>query len=234
MKSRLLIPELMDDPTLNAADHRQALGGLRRINRWTRNANLFWKPIKELAARSPGKPLRVLDIATGAADVPIAIVQRADREGVELDVSACDVSGRAIEFAAAARDRAGVPLRLATRDVLTAAIDDDYDVVMCSQFLHHLTDSQAEFVLQKMAEWARRRVVVVDLIRSRLNWLQVAFATRTLSRSQVVHFDGPQSIRAAFTLAEISTMAHQAGFARINIRRRWPCRFVLVGDVDGR
>ncbi|MBI2481042.1 MAG: nucleotide-binding protein, partial [Planctomycetia bacterium] len=118
-------------------------------------------------------------------------------------------------------------------DILRDDIPEQYDVVMCSQFLHHLTNEDAQAVLRRMKSAATKRVVVVDLERSRANWLQVWFATRVLSRSKVVHFDGPQSVRAAFTVAEFKTLADSIGFASVEIRRKWPCRFVMVGEIDG-
>jgi len=177
--------------------------------------------------------LRVLDIATGAADIPIALMKLSASRGVKLEIDACDFSDQALAFAAENCAVAKVALRLFQHDILRHEIPDQYDVVMCSQFLHHLSNEDVGAVLQKMKVAATKRVVVVDLERSRANWLQVWFATRVLSRSKVVHFDGPQSIRAAFTVPEFNDLAQQVGFTDYAIRRKWPCRFVLVGETDG-
>ena len=73
-------PELMDDPTLDADEHRKALADLARINRWSGSTEVLWPAIRELS-RGISRPLRILDIATGSGDVPIALCQRAKREG---------------------------------------------------------------------------------------------------------------------------------------------------------
>lgn len=231
MKTRELVPELMDDPDLDRAAHFRALAGLRRINRWTRNASLAWRQIKRLAEHGLDR-IRILDIATGAADIPIELYARAKTAGLALDIEACDVSQQALELAQANCDRTGASIRLLTLDVLNEPIISKYDLVICSQFLHHLTDQQAEGVLRKMADAATQQVIVVDLVRSQLNWWQVWLATRILSRSAVVHFDGPQSVRAAFTIDEMKTLAERVGFTRFSITSHWPCRFTLVGDVS--
>lgn len=229
LKSRHLLPERMDDPHLDRPLHFQALRGLARINRWTRNASLSYRPLRELAQMAGRDRLRVLDIGTGAGDVPIALCRRADREGLLLEIEACDVSPQAIEFAKENIRRANVSIKLFPLDVLNEEIPGRYDVVMCSTFLHHFTESQAVEILRKMTSAAELRVIVVDLVRSPLNWGQAWLATRIFSRSQVVHYDGPQSIRAAFTLSEIHRLAEEAGLKDIRLRRSWPCRFVLVG-----
>lgn len=232
MKTRVLVPELMDDPDLDRAAHFRALAGLQRINRWTHNASLAWRQVERLAKQRGLDRIRVLDIATGAADIPIKLLSRAEAAGLTLDIEACDISKEALELAEANCDRVDASIRLLTLDVLNEPITAEYDVVLCSQFLHHLTDRQTEGVLGKMATAATYRVIVVDLVRSQLNWWQVWLATRVLSRSSVVHFDGPQSVRAAFTVKEMKMIAERVGFARFSITSHWPCRFTLVGDTS--
>ncbi len=230
MKTRNLRPELMDDPHLDRSAHFQALKGLERLNRITRNAALSYRPLRELARSLRTETLRVLDIGTGAGDVPIGLCRRSAREGLSFQIDACDVSEQALEFARQNIRRAKVSVRLFRLDVLEDDITEPYDAVICSTFLHHFTDQEAEHILRKMTAAARGRVVVVDLARSRLNWWQVWLATRMFSRSGVVHFDGPQSIKAAFTPREVRQLAERAGLKNIRLRRSWPCRFVLTGE----
>jgi len=233
MRQRQLIPERMDDPKLGSAEHLWALRGLRRINAWTRNASLFWKHLPSTKHAHDGKPLRLLDIATGSADIPIALMRIGASRGVRLEIEACDVSEQALAFASQKCAEAGVSIRLFRHDIVRDPLPEQYDVVMCSQFMHHLETATAEQVLEKLKSTATTRVIIVDLERGLANWLQVWMATRALSRSPVVHFDGPQSVRAAFSLAEFAQLAAQAGFSSPRLQRTWPCRFVFVGETHG-
>ena len=95
---RRRLPELMDDPSLDEGWHHQALRGLSKLNRLTRIARLVWPPLAELS-RQLGRPPRVLDVATGAGDIPLALLRIARRHGAALNLSGCDISPRAIEFA---------------------------------------------------------------------------------------------------------------------------------------
>ena len=238
MKERILIPEQMDDPELDRRSHYCALRGLQRINRWTDNASLAWSPIRQLAAALNRTELSVLDIATGSADIPIQLASRAKRAGINLQIDACDISPQALELAEESCNRAGLQIRLFTLDVLEDESGQNYDapkydIVMCSQFLHHLTDQQSLQVLTRMCDAAKYRIVVVDLIRSRLNLIQVWLASHVLSRSAVVHFDGLQSVRASYTIRELETIARRVGFDHFDIKSHWPCRLVLVGNKNG-
>src|SRR5262245_21104489 len=91
-------PELMDQPDLDKDAHFQALRGLQRINWWSGSARILWRPLLRLAHYQPG-PLRILDVATGAGDVPIRLWQRAQRAGINLRIDGCDVSTDALELA---------------------------------------------------------------------------------------------------------------------------------------
>ena len=51
--------------------------------------------------------------------------------------------------------------------------------------------------------------------------------SRLLTRSPIVHVDGPLSVRAAFTVAEARQLAERAGLSGATIRRHWPQRFLL-------
>ena len=79
---RDLQPELMDDPALSADEHRRALRGLTRLNALSGSANVLWPAVRKLA-RELGRPVRILDVATGAGDVPLQLCVRAARAGFQ-------------------------------------------------------------------------------------------------------------------------------------------------------
>src|SRR5947209_11250822 len=105
---RAVEPELMDDPGLDPAEHRRALLGLARLNRWSRSAAILWPVLREVAKRVSGRPVRVLDVATGAGDVPVGLWKRATAANLSVEIEACDVSATALAHAAASAGGAAV------------------------------------------------------------------------------------------------------------------------------
>jgi len=217
------IPELMDDPALDPAEHRRALAGLARINRVTGSAGVLWKPIRTLARQLNGRPLRVLDVACGSGDVAVALARYAGRAGVSLSADGCDISPMAVANAAETTAAA----RFFVHDVIRDPLPTGYDVVACSLFLHHLSDADAVVVLARMKAAAGWLVLVNDLARSRFNLAAVWVACHGLSRSRVVRYDGPASVRSAFTPHEALTLAERSGLAGATVAGRWPCRYLL-------
>ncbi len=220
----------MDQPELDAVEHARALRGLGRINRVSRSAAILWPAISGLAGGSVDEPMRVLDLACGGGDVPIALARRAARGGLNVQIEGCDVSPVAVQFARVAAAEGGVPVRFFERDALHDPIPEGYDVVMCSLFLHHLGEDEAVGLLRNMAGAARRLILVNDLLRSRLGYGLAWVGCRLFSRSPIVHHDGPVSVRSAFTLAEVRALAQRAELDGVSLTRHWPRRFLLSGS----
>ncbi len=230
---RIRRPELMDQPGLEPAEHVQALQGLGRIHFWSRVGSVLWPPIERLARlKRPGDPpVRVLDLATGGGDTPVTIARRAAARNLKVEIDGCDISPQAIDYARGRAASHGVTVKLFVLDALNQTLPSDYDVLCCCLFLHHLGEADAISLLRRMAGAARSMVLVDDLVRSRWGYLLAFTACRVLSRSRVVHNDGPISVSAAFTPSEALSLAERAGLRGIVLKRHWPQRFLLTWNA---
>jgi 2-polyprenyl-3-methyl-5-hydroxy-6-metoxy-1,4-benzoquinol methylase len=222
-------PELMDQPGLDEGVHRQALDGLTRVNAISRTASVLWQGLEAVEALSAPRPLRVLDIGAGGGDIVIGLARLARRHGVALEADGCDVNTTAIAHAAAAARPAGVPeSRFFRLDALSDPLPTDYDVITCTLFLHHFAEAVALDLMTRMAAAARRGVLIDDLVRSQAGYMLAWLGGRLVTRSALVHTDGPLSVRAAFRLSEVRRLADCAGMKGANIRRHWPERYLLA------
>jgi len=218
----------MDDPSLPAADHDDALRGLARLNFVARSHAVLWPRLVLLARASnqSGRPLRVLDVATGSGDLPLAMAHRARGLGLDIRWSVCDVSAHALDVARVRAEQAGFTFaahRLdATVDELPAT-----DVSICSLFVHHLDPPQVVGLLRGMQRASSMALGVNDLDRSRLGYALAWLTGRMLSRSPVVHHDAPLSVRGAFRLDEIAALAMSAGLDGASLDHAWPARWRL-------
>lgn len=226
LKERRRRPEVMDQLSLEPRRHARALAGLARINFWSGSAGMLWPPLVALARRL-GRPLRVLDVACGGGDVPVRLWRRARRAGLDFRIAGCDKSPVAVEHGRAAAARVGADVDFFAHDALSGRPPGEYDAAVSSLFLHHLGDDEAVTLLRRMADAAQHLVLVNDLRRCLTGLTLAHVATRLLSRSPVVHFDGPVSVEGAFTPAEALALAERAGLRGATVARRWPCRFLL-------
>jgi 2-polyprenyl-3-methyl-5-hydroxy-6-metoxy-1,4-benzoquinol methylase len=236
---RQRLPELMDDPALDGESHRAALAGLGRIHRATATGRLLWRPLLAHARARGLRRLSLVDVACGGGDLCLDLWRRARRAGIELDVLGVDLSARALERAAALSRRHDAPLRFAVHDALADELPGRPDVVVSSLFLHHLDHAEAQGLLAAAGRAARELVLVADLARTAAGLALAFCGTRLLTRSRVVHVDGPLSVRAAFTPDEVRGVAAAAGLASAEVTRAFPCRWLLrwspaaAGDGTG-
>ncbi|MGE3821188.1 MAG: methyltransferase domain-containing protein [Isosphaeraceae bacterium] len=222
----------MDQPGLDVADHRQALDALRRINQFSAGARALWPWVRGFCQdrRNQGDPtpVRLLDVATGGGDLPVQLWKKAQRQGLPLEVAGCDKSALAVEYAQSHAQNARAEATFFTHDVVADPLPTGYDVVTSSLFLHHLDEPEALEVLRALGN-AGELVLVDDLRRGAVGWALAYVGVRVLSRSRVAHVDGPLSVEGAFTPAEARALAVRAGWVDVEVRSRWPCRFVLIG-----
>lgn len=96
MSGRELVPELMDDPSLNEDQHLQALAGLKRINFFSRTSSRLATVI---AKSTHSKSLEILDLASGGGDVALRLFKDLRRNGIEAKITGRDISANAVHYA---------------------------------------------------------------------------------------------------------------------------------------
>lgn len=220
----------MDDPGLDHSHHIQALAGLARLNWWSRSAAHLWQPIRELAHRQDLASLSVLDVACGAGDNLARIVNLANRDGVKLSVTGCDISSTALNHAQNRFEQSANSIRWIEHDAIQSDFCDESDVVICSLFIHHLSARDQRILLTRMRSAARRLVVVSDLVRSRWGATLAFIGSRTLTRSPIVHTDACRSVAASLTIQEARQALDDAGMQSARLHRCWPARWRAVWE----
>lgn len=227
LRRRIMEPEDIDDPALEKEKLFGALQGLTRINFLSASAGSVWKPMARLARDLRLSRLRILDVATGGGDIPLALWRKGQAAGLQLEILGVDISERALEFAASKCATCGSDVRFEQRDILQNGLPEGFDVIVSSLFLHHLSDSYAGQLLTAAASATRHLVLINDLRRGRYGLTLAYFAGHVLSSSPVVRVDAVRSVRAAFTMQEVREMAAVAGMQGVSVQRRWPARFLL-------
>lgn len=211
-------PELLDGPLVDASVLEGNLRDLRRINHALGGTSLSVRAVLSLLRRSTGDAT-VLDVGTGAADIPLALGSATRRAGRAVSIVAADsrpevlAAARTIEPRLA--DDAGLTLFVADARRLPWP-DATFDVVHSSLVLHHLEPPEALAFLREAARVSRIGIVINDLSRSRLWWLFALGGTRLLTRNRLTRHDAPLSVLRAYTLPEVRDMVAAAGLRPVH------------------
>lgn len=235
LKERVLEGELMDAPDLDQARHKHALRGLRRVNRLSGTGRVISRAILRHEISSLGRPLRILDLACGGGDVTMAVARQLAARGVAAHVEGWDRSPTAVDCAALELSTGRVPsdrvkVVFHERDAMQLDCQVEFDIVMCTLFLHHLSCDDARKLLGKMYKAARHLVLVDDLRRTWFGYRLAQLGCQLLTRSPIVHVDGPLSVRAAFTELELQKLSLEADLPQPRCVRHWPQRFLAAWD----
>ena len=204
--------EIMERPDLPREELRRALVVLARLNRWFGSR-------RRLADRV--RPGGVLDVATGAADIPAYLQER----GIARAATGVDRSDAVLSLARELSP--GVPLAKADALRLPFA-DHAFDTATAHLFFHHLNEDECVLVLREMARVAKR-IVVMDLERSRVLYVFLRIVL-LFSGNPISRHDGPLSVRRSWTKREVERMASRAGL-RATVSGAGLYRWVLVGDT---
>ncbi|MFM7591864.1 MAG: methyltransferase domain-containing protein [Isosphaeraceae bacterium] len=218
----------MDDPGLAPGQHDSALKGLGRINRVSRTLQRVAHEIKTHSGPAGQSQLQILDVASGGGDLAVGLSAFAKKRGLNWKVSGADISPHAVEHASGKALKAGLDTRFFQLDAVNQPVPQKFDVVISSLFLHHLSEDEAGKLLKNMAAAANRLVLIDDLVRSHTGYWLAWLGCRLLSRSPIVHHDGPASVKSAFQSEEVTQLANAAGLLNHRLKRHWPERFTLT------
>jgi SAM-dependent methyltransferase len=196
------------DPAELAANFRD----IQRVNGLLGGTSTILRHLPRLlAAIPPERSVTILDLATGSADIPLAISRWATRQGRDVSIVASDESEAIL---ALARNQTGDQPDITVRryDALAVPLPDgQFDIVLCSLSLHHFAPDDAVQVLREMNRLARTGFILNDLCRSRLGYVAAWIASRLTTRNRLTRHDAPLSVLRAYTPSELEALLGRAG-----------------------
>jgi ubiquinone/menaquinone biosynthesis C-methylase UbiE len=167
---------------------------------------------------APGESVTLLDLCTGSGDIPRCIADWARAQKSIVTIHAIDAQPSTLSIAQA-RSVLYPEITYEAADVLRFKPTEPFDIVICSLALHHFAFSDALDLLRRIRGFARRGVLVADLVRSDFSIVGIYLLTGFLVRHRMNKFDGRLSIRRAFSFGELATAAAEAGWSRFGHRR---------------
>jgi 2-polyprenyl-3-methyl-5-hydroxy-6-metoxy-1,4-benzoquinol methylase len=250
---RINRPELMDE----AQDPRELAGDLRnleRINRFLGGRSLIrrqlgrvlrgWVPASprpwgagagthaERGSRCRGSAPIVLDVAAGGGDLPRDAAARLRHRGLAASIVALDRNPLMLAYTRT-HPAAAPEMRFVCGDALHLPFrSQSADVTLCSLALHHFTEQDAVALLRELARVTRRALIVNDLRRSPTAYALIWLITR-FCRNRMTRYDGPLSVRRAFTMDEVRALAQAAGLQGARVLRQPFFRQALVWERRG-
>lgn len=226
-------PERIDSVEHSDRDFAASFADVARVNRFLGGTRAVYRALAPLLAGLPfeTRPVRILDIATGSADIPRALVRAARRGrlgGRSLQIVATDNHPKVL--ALARRLSEGYPeITVEEADALALPHPDkSFDIALCSLAFHHFGPENCVRALREMERVAAHGFIVNDLRRDRIACALIWALTRLVRANRLTRHDAPLSVLRAYTLDEYAAMARKAGIPSFEVRTAPMYRALIV------
>jgi len=232
---RIEHPEMMDHPDLHPGLLNGDLRNLEALNRLFGGRGVVRQRLGVLLAElSPGEPVSLLDIGSGAGDLCRLAVDLCRRTGHPVHLTSVDAHHEIQEYARSEAGERYPEIEFLPGDAREVPLRaGSVDLAICTLALHHFARPDAVAVLSEMWRVSRRWTLLSDLCRSSPAYWGVWLATR-FTPNKMTRYDGPTSVRRAYTEAELRAMADEAGWKSARFYREAWFRMSLVGRKAGR
>jgi len=224
-------PEDIDDPDQPFAEMERSMRDVALTNRLFGGTQTILTHVARLLRDVPaGSSVRILDIATGSADIPRALQDWGRGRGLDLTVVAVDNHTGMLQMA-----RQTAPeVHLAQADALLLPFAPrSFDLALCALAFHHFGFEPSARLLAVMDILTTRGFVVSDLRRDLLTLWGVQASMTALRVHPFTRHDAPASVRRAFTPPEYRKMVGLAGIQNVHLHAHWYFRIALVQDKNG-
>ncbi len=225
--------ELMDDLTLAGDALRQNLQELEFINHWLGGHEVVRNALNQVAAAAfpgsfSGNRLKIADLGSGGGDTLKMVARWARQKKLIVELVGIDANAFMVNYGTQhCQQYPEISFRQA--DVFSAEFaEQEFDIVICSLFLHHFTDQSLIELCARLKNQVRLAVVINDLHRHALAYYSIKGLTRLFSRSYLVKNDAPLSVKRAFRKADWQHILQKAEVKVYQLRWRWAFRWQLV------
>ncbi|GMV40618.1 MAG: hypothetical protein AMXMBFR64_23340 [Myxococcales bacterium] len=204
--------EHMDDPAFDEGKRRGAVASLDRMNEGAGIYELFADVLDPWLPQGGA----LLDLAAGHGGFAVWLARRARAQGRPLRITATDLHD---SYLALGRERAraeGLEVELRPQDALDLSnlTPGAFDVVLCTQAVHHFPAGLISVMVEEATRIAGRAVVLVDGCRSALFAGVLVTLGLVGFRDPTFTHDSFASFRRFFVPEELGLLARLGAGAR--------------------
>ncbi len=199
--------EYLDDPDLDRDMRVRILAHLDAVNDLLDSYRAFFESLEPILRRDG--PTRVLDLAAGHGGFVLAAARTASERNLDLELVASDIKREYLDLGEERALGQGFDVGFVLQDALDLSNlrPGEYDVLTCTQSLHHFSAGQVAVMFAEAARVAARGVLFVDGARSGLAAVGLAAIGLLRYRDPAFVHDAVVSFRRFFVPEELGLLA---------------------------
>lgn len=226
-KYRSTQSEIMDDLKMEGDLLIKTLDKIAQINQLLGGNGVTLKGVKTLLINHDKKtPVSIIDLGCGNGDMLRALAKWGQENNYTFQLRGVDANQATIDYAVQL-SKSYPEISYEKTDVLLNNFPStEYDITLCTLFLHHFEDDTAQNLLSKIHEKSRLGVVINDLHRSKLAYILFLLVTLFIS-NRMVKNDGLISILRGFKRKDLEAFSNKLNF-KSSITWRWAFRYEWI------
>lgn len=221
LRTRSAELEIMDDLDCHGEVVDQTLRELEVINRLLGGDDVTIDGVRKIAKGH--KDVSIADYGCGGGDLAMKIIQ--SMPDLKVKIEGIDANPHIIDFA---RENCKKFKDITFRVLDVFSNKTRYDIIVATLFIHHFTDEQLVTLFKSMKEHSRLGVVINDIHRHPFSYFSIKWLTALFSKSAMVKFDAPLSVRRAFKRNELIDVLRKADIDSYVLTWKWAFRWQLV------
>lgn len=226
--------EMMDTGGNQREILAEDLRNLRILNRFLSGRRCVMLGLKRALSRQQPTRFSLLDVGTGSADIPAAILEWGRRKGIRANIVGLEAETLTAKIAAG-RTNHLTNISIIQGDAGNSPFSPgSFDYVVASQLLHHFPEEKIIELLRRWARIARKAIVIGDLVRHPIAYRGIRLLTRLTTRNIMTLKDAPLSVRRALTFNEWRDLFKQAQVGSVQMYSVFPFRMAAVVTLGGR
>jgi len=219
-------PEIIDGLELTADDVARSMGDVAKTNRLFGGTQTIVSHVSKLLNGVPaGATVKILDIATGSADIPRALMVWGKRRKLNLQIVAVDNHPAMLQLA---QRGPNLPLLIQADAASLPFHPLSFDIAFCALAFHHIGFDASVQLLKSMDSLTTRGFIVSDLRRDRPSLIGVQTSLKILGADPITLHDGPASVRRSWNFREFHKMIALSGVQDVRVGSSWYFRVSLV------
>ena len=230
MKQRILIPELMDDPSLDLETLSLALQDVSQVNRLLGGNQVTINGLDYFFKKYQQPSYTIVDLGCGDGEMLRAVAKFGRKKNLSLRLIGMDINEKSL--ALAKEKSVKYPeITFLQQDILKLDSDSfSCDIVISTLTMHHFTNEEIVIFLKCFLNLSTLGFVINDLHRSSIAYNLFKLYSSFFMRTDLAKHDGLISIQRAFKKEELTSLVKELNVKTNIIKWQWAFRYLWIAD----
>jgi SAM-dependent methyltransferase len=228
--TRILLPELMDQPEADVMETRHALKEIDRINHLLGGYSVIFDALDKLDWAD--QTLTIMDLGCGGGDMLRVIADWTLKNKKHVNLIGVDLNPIMTSYA---KEQSAVfpNIHFKTMSVLDDRLMyEKADVIINSLFCHHFDNDELVTLVTRMNKLASQAVIINDIHRHWFAYYSIKALTAVFSNNTLVKYDAAVSVARSLTRSEWQDILKRSGINNYTLRWMWAWRWQIIIRKD--